>query len=255
MLRIVARSRLSARMAIWYADQMAPGAPGEAIARTRYIDDYLRGCIANGIRQLVILGAGYDSRPYRFPELIGRVKVFEVDNADTQLMKIKRLKRILGSLPKHVTYVSMDLNNEKLDKNLFDSGYDRNLKTLFVWEGVTFYLTANAVDDTLAFVAKNAGQGSSIIFNYVFKSVIDRTNSNEEASKWRKAVERRGEPAIFGIEEGMIEGFLSERGFCQVENVSCDFYRKFYFDKSNRARRVLPFMPIVHAKVSIGGRE
>jgi len=250
ILSTVARSRLLARMAIWYADQVAPGGPGEAICRTRYIDDYLGGCIADGIRQLVILGAGYDSRAYRFPELVGKVRVFEVDNEVTQLRKIRKIKEIFGSLPEHVTYIPMDFNKEKLDKKLAESGYNRDLKTLFIWEGVTFYLTADAVEETLAFVAGNSGKGSYIIFNYVFKSVIDGTNSTKEASRWRVALEHRGEPAVFGIEEGTIERFLSQRGFCEIETVDCDLYKGFYFNSNaNQNRRLLSFMPTVHAKV------
>ena len=113
----------------------------------------------------------------------------------------------------------MDFNKDKLEKKLFDAGYDRNLKTFFIWEGVTMYLTTEAVDDILAFVAKNSGPGSSIIFDYIFKSFLDETIEFEGVHRiervW-KAYERLDKPITderftFGIPEGTIREFLSRR--------------------------------------------
>jgi methyltransferase (TIGR00027 family) len=132
---------------------------------------------------LVILGAGYDTRAYRFDKLKEEVKVFEVDHPATQKVKIEKVSKALGSLPGHVVYVSVDFEKERLDKKLSESGYNKSLKTLFIWEGVTMYLTAEAVDETLAFVAGNSGKGSSIIFNYIFRSVLDGTCELEYAPK------------------------------------------------------------------------
>jgi methyltransferase (TIGR00027 family) len=170
---ILMKNRLLTRIALWKAERTNPGAVGCVASRTRYIDDYLQACINDGIKQLVILGAGYDSRAYRFDELIRNVKVFEVDHPATQKVKIEKIKKIFGFQPNHVFYIPIDFEREKLDKRFFESGYDRNLKTLYIWEGVTMYITAEAVDKTLAFVTNNSGKGSSIIFNYIFQSVVD----------------------------------------------------------------------------------
>jgi methyltransferase (TIGR00027 family) len=193
----------------------------------------LEARIDDGIEQLVILGAGYDSRAYRFDELKGKVKVFEVDHPATQTVKMEKVKKIFGSLPDHVVYVPIDFENQKLDERLFESGYDKNLKTLFIWEGVTYYIMPEAVDITLAFVAKNSGEGSSIIFDYVFQSVLDGTCGVAEVNRARKAYERIGTPLTsehprFGVEEGTIEGFLSERGFYQVVNITGDNFESAY---------------------------
>jgi len=229
----IAKSRLLTRIAVWFSERIAPGMVGYIAGRVRYIDDYLEGCIDDGIEQLVILGAGYDSRAYRVDILKGKVKVFEVDHPATQTVKMEKVKKIFGSLPHHVVYVPIDFENQKLDERLFESGYDKNLKTLFIWEGVTYYITPEAVDTTLAFVAKNSGEGSSIIFDYVFQSVLDGTCGVAEVNRGRKAYERIGTPLTsehprFGVEEGTIEGFLSERGFYQVENVTGDHFESAY---------------------------
>ena len=251
--RVFARSRLLTRLALWNAERKSPGAFGCLVGRTRYIDDCLKACITDGIKQLVILGAGYDSRAYRFGELKEKVKVFEVDHPATQKVKIEKVSRILGSLPSHVVYVPVDFEKERLDKRLFESGYDKSLKTLFIWEGVTMYITAEAVDETLAFVAGNSGKGSSIIFNYIFRSVLDGTCELEYAQKVRRAHERGSEPFKFGIEKGKIDGFLSSRGFYQVKNVTGEYFKDAYFKGVNQNRLVCCCCGFVHTTVKPRG--
>jgi methyltransferase (TIGR00027 family) len=252
--RFKIRGRISPLLKIvyWYLSKRGlSAAMSEAILRTRYIDDYLNECIRNGIEQLVILGAGFDSRAYRFNELKGRVKVFEVDHPATQTLKIERLKKVFRSLPDHVVYVTIDFTKEKLETRLFESGYDRNSKTLFIWEGVVAYLTAEAVDETLDFVAKNSGKGSSIIFNYAFQSA--GTSELEEVRKVREWRARSGEPFTFEIEQGTIDKFLSSRGFYQVENVTQEDLKKAYFKGKNERRKVTPLGALVHATVKPQG--
>jgi len=259
--RIIGKSPTLGKMVLWFVvgrrfPHVIEGIREEAVVRTRYIDDYLKECIGNGIRQLVILGAGYDSRAYRIDGLKGKVKVFEVDHPATQKVKIKRLERLLGPLPGHVVYVPVDFSKEKLDGRLLESGYDRNSKTLFIWEGVTEYLSAEAVDETLAFVVNNSGEGSSIIFTYLYKpvvdlykSVVDGTCEMEEVRRFLGYVARIGEPWIFGIGEGAIDEFLSKRGYCQINNATPDFLESTYFNGVNRGRKLSPVEPIVHATV------
>jgi methyltransferase (TIGR00027 family) len=249
------KNRLITKAFHWYADRMGPGALGTIVGRTRYIDDRLQSCIDDSLKQLVILGAGYDSRAYRFEELRGKVKVFEVDHPITQKMKMEKVNKMLGSLPDHVVYVPIDFEKEKLNERLFESGYNMNLKTLFIWEAVTMYLTVEAVDETLDFIARNSGEGSSIIFDYMFKSWVEGTYEYEDAEegkrveRGRRNVERTGEPYIFGIEEGTVKEFLSKRGFSQVENVTGDLLKSMYFKGANQNRKVQRFHGYVHATV------
>src|SRR5512134_2696244 len=93
-----------------YAEWRGPGGWGFLVARDRYIDDVLRHALDQGLQQLVILGAGYDSRAYRLKELPGRVKVFEVDHPATQKAKLARLRAIFGKVPGHVAYVPIDFD-------------------------------------------------------------------------------------------------------------------------------------------------
>ncbi len=241
--RIIGKSRLLAKIALWGVERLVPGMVGLIVGRTRYIDDYLKVRIEEGIEQMVILGAGYDSRAYRFDKLKGKVAVFEVDFPATQRVKMEKVKRIFGSLPDNVVYVPVDFDEKKLGAGLFESGYDVNLKTLFIWEGVTPYLTAEAVDETLAFVAQNSGEGSSIIFDYILQSALDGTYKRKQVHRIRKAWERIAQPLTsesfgFGIEDGTIEEFLTQRGFRQVVDTSGEHFESAYFKGPNDNLRV-----------------
>lgn len=233
----------------WVFELLGPGWPAYYVARTRYLDDYLQSSLEAGLGQLVILGAGYDSRAYRFEKLKGKTKVFEVDHPATQQAKIAKLREIFGTVPGHVIFVSIDFDKESLELRLLESGYDRRLKTLFIWEGVTPYIKAEAVDETLAFIAKNSGQGSSIIFDYTIPSVINGTCNRREAKVWRRGVKRYGEPLQFGIDQEAVEDFLAQKGFYQVRNVTSEFLKNTYFTGVNLKREITPIMAIVHATV------
>jgi methyltransferase (TIGR00027 family) len=231
-----------------YAERKGPGVLGFLAARCRYIDDYLQACLEAGLDQLVILGAGLDSRAYRFEQLEGRVRVFEVDHPATQQVKLKTLVKILGSPPEHVTYVPIDFDAETLQK-LFDFGYNRQAKTLFIWEGVVHYLAAEAVDRTLEFVRRYSGSGSSIIFDYVYTTALTAAHKRREIVRLQRARRYTGESLVFGIEEGQVEAFLGVRGYAQIQNVTSEDLRQLYFTGVNQTRAIASTYAIVHATV------
>jgi methyltransferase (TIGR00027 family) len=236
------------RLFAGYAERKGPGVLGYLAVRCRYIDDYLEACLQAGIEQLVILGAGLDSRAYRIEGLKGRVKVFEVDHPATQATKLAKLGKILGELPAHVTYVPIDFDAETLEK-LFDFGYSQQSKTLFIWEGVVCYLTAEAVDQTLSFVSKHSAAGSSIIFDYVFASALTAADKRSEIVRMQRAKRYTGEGLVFGIEEGQVEAFLRARGYTRVQNVTSKDLERFYFTGVNQKRTIAPIYAIAHATV------
>ena len=237
---------------IGYAEKRGPGVMGFLVVRDRYIDDYVQSCLDDGLEQLVILGAGYDSRAYRFDQL-RECRVLEIDHPATQQVKIEKVKQLLGSLPDHVVYVPIDFEQETLDKRLFESGYDERKKTLFIWQGVTQYLRPEAVDSTLAFVAHHSGEGSSIIFDYMYKSLLDGTVKRGEVSGMRRYRPFTGEGFNFGIQEGTIKAFLEQRGFYQVCNADHEFLKKAYFTGANEKRKIASGYAIASAVVKPRG--
>lgn len=256
--RVIGKIPPLRKIALWYLGQEHPFILDCIPARTRYIDEYINACIDAGLEQLIILGAGYDSRAYRIEGLKGKVTVFEVDLPATQKRKIELVKKMMDPLPSNVVYVPIDFNKETLPQRMSESGYDKDKKSLFIWEGVTPLLTAEAVDETLEFVAKNSGPGSSIIFNYILKSIVDGTCQIKGAREIRRAFSRggildfhsnRGDRLMFGIEEGRIGTFLSERGFQQIKDISGDYYEAQYFTGPNRNRKGCCFCRVVYATV------
>jgi methyltransferase (TIGR00027 family) len=218
-------------------------------ARVRYFDDFVKRSIDEELEQLVILGAGYDTRAYRIEGLKERIKVFEIDHPVTQGMKIEKVKQIFGSLPDHVTYVPVDFELDDLGERLMENGYDRALKTLFLMEGLIMYIPPEAVDKILSFISKNSGRDSAILFDYYLKSVVDGTSQLEVGRNIHNHLKQVGEPLKFGIEEGMTEEFLQERGFSQVCNVNGEDYKKMYFQGVNKDRSVCSLILFAHAVV------
>jgi len=229
-------------------ERLVPGAGNSIVARVRYFDDVVNSSVGDGLEQLVILGAGYDTRAYRI-EGLKNVGIFEVDQLATQKIKVEKIKEIFGSLPDHVTYVSVDIGVDELGQRLLESGYDRSRKTLFILEGLSMYLPPETVDETLSFIAHNSGRSSAIVFDYIPQAVVDGTCELEAGKNWRKGVMAVGESFLFGIKEGGIETFLTQRGFSKVKNVTSEDYRKAYFFGKNDGRAVNSLLSFAHAVV------
>jgi methyltransferase (TIGR00027 family) len=165
------------------------GARPVGVARTRLIDERLIEALKQGARQVVILGAGYDTRAYRI-EGIERDEVFEIDHRNTSRAKRESLRKNLGGLPSHVQFVATNLNHQSLQDTLARTNFDARLKTFFIGEGVTNYLTAEAVDGGFCNVRRLATE-ASIIFTYVDKAVIEASNGFEGTAKLNKFSRRR----------------------------------------------------------------
>ena len=111
------------------------------IARTRYFDDLLQQQLAGGAEQLVILGAGYDSRPYRFADrLEWCAGVRGGSSCDVRGEEQAKVGALFGEIPANVAYVAVDFTLDKLADKLLTCGYRTTLPTVFLWEGVTPYL-------------------------------------------------------------------------------------------------------------------
>jgi methyltransferase (TIGR00027 family) len=230
-------------------DREDTGMANWIVARTRYVDDLVKGQIEGGIKQLVILGAGGDTRAYRFHELGEQVKVFELDDLTTLKFKSARLRIVLKSPPPNVVFVPIDLINQKLEDKLHSRIYDRTLKTLFVLEGVTMYLATEIVNRTLAFISHNSGDGSSVVFDCLFESVIDGTADSMEAKRLRQISAQGGKPLLFGIRQDGIKDFLSSKGFDPVQNLVGRSLKDAYFKGKGQQRKVFPLIEIVSARV------
>lgn len=188
----------------------APGIRGAMLCRTRRIDDAVRNAIHQGLPALVILGAGLDTRPYRFTEFAD-VKVVEIDLPSVQEFKKTCVLRKFGALPRHVRFVPSDLNTVQLDTTLESCGLNSSEPAIFLWEGVSQYLQAHAVDSVLRTIAKRP-KGTVLVFTYVLQEVITGVYRSDRSEAFRKSASRQPEPWHFGIDPRQLKAFLAARG-------------------------------------------
>lgn len=238
---------LGRRLTLKILTPLEEGILGYVPLRTKVIDEYALSCSKKGVEQAVFLGAGYDARAYRLEDFKKMGRVFEVDLGSIQDDKTAKLVEALGEVPGHVTYVPIDFETQSLRDNLLSSGYDPELRTLFIWEGVTFYLDPEAVDRTLAFVSNTSAKGSSVIFDYLHAGVIEGQSTDPLAKDLMEFGDRIGEPYKFGIAPESIAEFLAERGFPQFENLSLGQCKKMYLTEAQQKRKVINLFSIVHA--------
>jgi methyltransferase (TIGR00027 family) len=215
---VVAAARLpGARSLITaYIDRRWPGPRISAVRRTAMIDQAVREGVAAGCEQAVILGAGYDARAHRMPELAG-VDVFEVDLPSTQARK----RTVMGDGRVH--YVAVDFAHDDLAAAMRAAGLDGDRRTVIIWEGVLSYLELGPIDATLRWMATAVAAGSRAIITYVNAQQLDGSRS-----AWIDAVADVGEPFVTGLDPAEVESFLGERGLALLSDAASDdrgFYR------------------------------
>jgi methyltransferase (TIGR00027 family) len=229
-------------------ERRMPGSLGGILCRTRYIDDVLIAALKTGLDQVVILGAGFDSRAYRIPGM-DQVQVFEVDLPGTRDLKRVRLEDVLGAVPQNVTLIGMDFDQQDLGDVLLSAGFQKGKRTLFIWEGVTQYLTAEAVSNTLEFVSGVSGARSAIVFTYVRKGLIDGTDRPEWFESFLSLANRIDSPLKFGIHQSELEGYLSDRGLRLVSDVGASEYQDLYLKPLGRELNVFDGERVALAQV------
>jgi methyltransferase (TIGR00027 family) len=213
-------------------EQIAEGTYGALVCRVRYDDDLIAAAMSEGIDQLVILGAGLDTRAYRLPRS-DSMRIFEVDLPKEQNDKKAKLAKYLGGLPRNVTFVPIDFNTQTLESVFAGTSFDSSKRAVFIWEGGTQYITEDAVRRTLAFVGKSA-PGSTIAFTYVLKSIIDGNSDVPGARRLMTEVAKQGAPWIFGLDPLSIGEFLTPFNLALKADVGSADYQELYLKPINR---------------------
>lgn len=230
------------RLSVWLGNKIIPGMHEHLISRTRYIDDLIEKSTFANIEQYVILGAGYDSRAHRL-KLPSKLKIFEVDQSEVQ--ELKRL-RLPDNMPNResITYVDIDFNHQSLKEQLINVGFDQNKSTIFTLEGVSQYISREALDATLKEVADlNPNSNSKIFISYVNKLLKEDSKAcfGKGYSKPEKAVSfitnsaaKMGEPWISFYSAEEIESILSQNNFTLIENKTLADLNSKYFTPVGR---------------------
>ena len=229
------------------ADKITKGIYDGLNCRTEYIDRTTHLISENNIQQVLILGSGLDTRPYRLEEL-KKVKVFEVDLAWVQDLKKQKLIKHFGSLPENIKYVSIDFNHQALNEVLQQHNFNFSEPVFMIWEGVTQYITKDAVEKTLDFVSKTA-KGSYLVFTYVLESVIKRESLIEGANEFADSLVRKKTPWIFGMEKDNVGSFIKNYNLKLLSNFKASDYQNEHINKAGRQLQISEIERIVIARV------
>lgn len=186
------------------------------LVRTLYIDEKLEQALRNGAAQVVMLGAGFDTRAYRFEEELKGKRAFEVDSRPTQARKRQRVEAVLGRARENVVYVPVDFNTDHLGDVLREAGYRSSEKTFFIWEGVSMYLSEERVRETLRTIASESAPGSSLVMDYASRGALEFMTKYPEFSP-SKMLEAWGERWMFGVPGGEEKQFFGEAGLDVAE--------------------------------------
>jgi len=222
---------------IWAIQNLVtPPLYGYFIARTAFIDHEFKKALDDDIPQIVILGAGYDTRAYRYRDFVKHTHIFELDIQTTQKRKKEVLEGANIEIPREVTFVSVNFKLDQLKEVLGNAGFDPMAKTLFIWEGVTYYLTKEAITTTLQFITSNSPSGSILCFDYLTEK-LESVNS--------------AEPFQFWIPQSKIDQFIEDHGLKVIEHIDADEMQKRYLTQKdgNIAEKVLTRFCFVKALV------
>ena len=231
------------------AARLSPGLAAYVLTRHRFIDDCLGRALEADVAQLVLLGAGYDSRAYRFAAGLGGRPVFEVDFPATSRRKARILARSADTLPRVTVHrIEIDFERDSLEERLRQAGFRKGARSFFVWEGVSMYLTRAAVKATLATIRDITAPRSDLAMD--FWHLLDSPDLVATAYRMSaNLLSLLGEPVTFGIHPEDVGPFLDRLGYRVLDLAdSADLERRYVRD----GRSVVPGNYLVHAATRPG---
>jgi methyltransferase (TIGR00027 family) len=196
--------------------------------RARFTEDIVEQAAASGVGQYVILGAGLDSFAYRRRDLLGRLRVFEVDHPATQSWKRRRLAGLGVELPARLVFAPVDFEQQTLREGLELAGFESGQLAVFSWVGVTMYLTLDAIHATLATMAR-CRPGTRVVLTYNQPPAVLAGSTAQIAAAFAGLAADMGEPFISRFVPGEIARLLHGHGFGQIADFGPDEARAAYF--------------------------
>jgi methyltransferase (TIGR00027 family) len=196
-------------------------------ARSRFSEDTLAACVARGVRQIVVLGAGLDTFALRNPHESEGVRVFEVDYPATQTWKRERLKQAGLAVPASLTFAPVDFERQSLADGLAASGFQAGRPAFFQWLGVVPYLSRDAISVTLDFIADMPG--SAVVFDYAEPFANYPAGRRENVMALAASAAARGEPWLSLFDPAEVFDMLRAKGFGVVEDLGlAELTERFY---------------------------
>jgi methyltransferase (TIGR00027 family) len=241
----------SRRMRSFLLKKLAPNGIYEyVIARTKIIDQIFLNAISNKFDQILLFGAGFDSRGIRLTSANDKTKIFELDVHTTISDKLKQYRKRKID-PGNVIYVKIDFNNDNIEEKLKAAGFEYDKKSFYVLEGITMYLDESAVNEDFNFIMESAGTGSEVVFDYIYESVLKEMNLFYGEEEIYQRVKKSGEEWTFGIAKGEMNNFLKQWGLSLIEHLDSNELEEKYFrdDENNIIGNVNGTHCIVYANI------
>ncbi len=198
------------------------------VLRSRYTEDQLVEAVESGTEQYVILGAGHDTFALRRKDLADKVRVFEVDTPNTQDVKRQSILKANGSIPANLTLVPVNFEVDRLDEELEKAGFDSQQPAFYSWLGVTYYLTPEAIRDTLDRIAQLSAPGSRIVFDFKIAKHMMTREWRTLCEKMEGFVARRGEPMLTDFTPQSLSDMMARHGYTEVEMMPPEEQQKRY---------------------------
>jgi methyltransferase, putative, TIGR00027 family len=235
----IGKSRLLASLySLWFS-QFAPGAQATLVTRARLADDLASELAQRGLKQIVILGAGFDLMAARRRYELQDVAIFEMDHPATQAIK----RGVISDwAPGNLMMIPVNFEHEDFTEKLFEHGFDPDAKTLFSWLGVTYYLTQPAIEKTFGLLAGICKPDTHLVFDYLLASVLDGTIQEKAALRHARFVARLGEPWFWGMSPDQLSAFLSRFNFRLVTDYDAVKLRNLY----RHERPLMDYVRIAH---------
>jgi methyltransferase (TIGR00027 family) len=217
--------------------------------RDRVADEQLSAAVARGVRQCVILGAGFDSCALRRIDL-PHVRIFEVDHPATQAQKMARLHELGIATPANLNYVPIDFETtQSLLAQLRSCGYNTDEPAFFAWLGVIWYMSENAIDQRLREIATSAA-GSEVVFDYVVTEELMPPEGNNVLQILKRVTSSRGEPGRTYFAPDHLLRYLRTLGFDHLLDVGSELGNTRYCALRTDGLRIPEFLHVCSARVS-----
>jgi methyltransferase (TIGR00027 family) len=230
----------------WRQDAYGNAMRGYVLVRSAFAEDRLRAAVARGVRQAVVLGAGFDTFAYRQPPWMSGAVVYEVDAAPTQTEKRRLLARAGIPEPANVRYVPIDFETTALGTGLAAAGFDLAAPAFFSWLGVLPYLTRDAIDAVFAFVAALPPQ-SEIAFTFA---------PHDRSEVLARRVAEMGEPFRTTFDPAELRAYLRQAGFARIDFLTPEEARAYLGERRDELRiapRLQIASAVLEASVNRGG--
>lgn len=194
------------RIAYWYI-----------ILREKHGDEVIENTITSGCKQILLLGAGYDTRFFRLPSVKeNSVATFEVDLSQTINEKRRYLIERLGKIPQGLSLIPLDFNQDNLSC-VSQYGFDKTIPTAYIWQGVSYYLPKETISNVLDFIKAQMAPGSIFVFDCCSPLMTFKNNQVLGIASNIDQLSAIGEPYVFGVYSDEMQVWLTEKGFQDIQ--------------------------------------